>query len=446
MSATDDTKKDNINTIAYDDRKVKYSADSVEFCPVEGLEQYFVCGNYQLVEATREKIGLIYLMEVGAEEGKDATQASPLSMIERQCVDTEAILDLKWCPEPIENKAILGEASADGNLHLYSLPQPTDTDKDTEATLVKMTKAQIGDGTEELLGLSLDWSNRVISDKEPNVVVSHSKGGLSLFQLTNQGAIKKNDWKGHDYEVWITAFNYWDPNVIYSGADDTKFKGWDLRIPLSYPTFQSNAHTMGVTVITANPHREHVIATGSYDEKLRIWDARNMRRPVDEYATGGGIWRLRWHPHHQARILAGCMHGGFHVIDTGLRPPSSSSPGCTDDAADTHTGTNTTTDVNAKDTGDSDKIETLKFTNVASYMEHNSLAYGCDWCYLPKSDTAQSRQEADDASVNKQLSNLGLQDSNSVGKINALRSKVDNLVASCSFYDNQLHMWRVEEF
>ena len=24
-------------------------------------------------------------------------------------------------------------------------------------------------------------------------------------------------WNAHDYEPWVAAWNYWDPNVIYSG-------------------------------------------------------------------------------------------------------------------------------------------------------------------------------------------------------------------------------------
>ena len=42
------------------------------------------------------------------------------------------------------------------------------------------------------------------------------------------------DWDAHNMfgspiEVWITAFDYWSPTVLYTGADDGLFKGWDTR-------------------------------------------------------------------------------------------------------------------------------------------------------------------------------------------------------------------------
>lgn len=45
------------------------------------------------------------------------------------------------------------------------------------------------------------------------IVVSDSLGEISLVK---QNTIVEK-WKAHDYEAWIAAFNYWNPNVIWSG-------------------------------------------------------------------------------------------------------------------------------------------------------------------------------------------------------------------------------------
>ena len=49
------------------------------------------------------------------------------------------------------------------------------------------------------------------------LTVSDSKGMVSLVDVTPAEMVVRSSWKAHDYEGWITAFNYWDTNVIYSG-------------------------------------------------------------------------------------------------------------------------------------------------------------------------------------------------------------------------------------
>lgn len=62
-------------------------------------------------------------------------------------------------------------------------------------------------------------------------------------------------WQAHDFEPWITAWDRWDTNVLYTGhnpahglwhihfdiyflgGDDCNFKGWDLRAGFTRPVF-----------------------------------------------------------------------------------------------------------------------------------------------------------------------------------------------------------------
>ena len=69
-----------------------------------------------------------------------------------------------------------------------------------------------------------------------------------------------------------------------------------------------------MTTIQANPHREHQVLTGSYDEHARLWDARSWARPVAELRAPGGVWRCKWHARDAGRAVLGCMHGGFCTV------------------------------------------------------------------------------------------------------------------------------------
>lgn len=103
----------------------------------------------------------------------------------------------------------------------------------------------------------------------------------------------------------------------------------------------------GVTAIESNPHREHIWAVGSYDERLRLFDDRNPRRPVSDTHVGGGIWRTKWHPTRPATLLLGCMHDGFKVLESNELGAG----------------------VDIKDS----------MSIVTRFDAHDSIAYGCDW-------------------------------------------------------------------
>lgn len=106
----------------------------------------------------------------------------------------------------------------------------------------------------------------------------------------------------------------------------------------------------GVTSLQSHHLRQHIWAVGSYDSRLRIFDARNPARPIidrDGLDVGGGIWRVKWHPTDQSKLLIAAMHGGFRVVNVPL-------------------------------------LDEGQLECVTSFDEHQSIAYGCDWDYSPK--------------------------------------------------------------
>ena len=123
-----------------------------------------------------------------------------------------------------------------------------------------------------------------------------------------EGAVSKASWQGHDLEAWTVATDCWQvrsaahvldlaqhtstmctrlfspavqPDIIYSGSDDCSLKGWDVRQPPEAPTFvDKRTHGAGVCCMQTSPAVEHLLVTGSYDERVRTWDLRMIRRPT----------------------------------------------------------------------------------------------------------------------------------------------------------------------
>ncbi|KAJ3407563.1 Diphthine methyltransferase [Chytridiales sp. JEL 0842] len=322
-----------IMTFTYQRIDTKFCADASEFCPIPGHEDVIAVGTYQVLKpdqtstATSDSIdaetsnyggattsktnrtGRLLLYKVSQEEASQE-ESSAISVSEVCRIESSAILDMKWCHKLVSDQITMGVVDATGHLSLYHLHEPGQSEVISRSSVVH-------NDLEDVLCLSLDWSNRIEHTPHPKIIVSQSDGSLSLYQIGEHGSPGLLDnWKAHDFEAWIAAFNYYNTSVVYSGGDDTILKGWDGRMGYQSPTFKSRRHNAGVCSIQSNPHRENILATGSYDEHLFVWDLRSMKQPLVECHTdGGGVWRIKWHPTDPLKILTASMHSGFHVID-----------------------------------------------------------------------------------------------------------------------------------
>lgn len=60
-----------------------------------------------------------------------------------------------------------------------------------------------------------ETSDRSQSD---SLIVSCSNGNLSHLVADDTGELAvEQAWRAHDYEPWITAFDLWRPEVVWSG-------------------------------------------------------------------------------------------------------------------------------------------------------------------------------------------------------------------------------------
>ncbi|KAJ1964357.1 hypothetical protein GGI12_001470 [Dipsacomyces acuminosporus] len=371
-----------------------FSSDCVEFYPF-GKPQRFLIGTYQLLKSGQEnegasseqdqgltsadakRIGRMYVCDAvdsGAEEG--------MAVVEQQRIETSAIFDVKWSYNKVNGLALVGVACADGELSIYS------ADESSDESFLAPVCSTAGPTSEGSMCISLDWSNRLFSTSSPDIVTSQSDGSIRQLKLRESQIETGKPWHAHDFEAWITSFDYWNTSIVFSGGDDAKFKGWDMRMdPVGCaPIFTSKRHMAGVCSIHSNFHRQHLLATGSYDESVMIWDTRSMRAPLAEYNVGGGVWRLKWHPEDPTQLLVAGMYGGFHILDVSVDGLSADERSPLPDVGSFGVNVDVTT----------------------SFMEHGSIAYGADWCQ--KQDSADSSKGW--------------------------------LVGTCSFYDHLFHLWR----
>ncbi|KAK4278284.1 hypothetical protein QN277_016149 [Acacia crassicarpa] len=299
------------------------NADAVEFCPHDSYHNLLAASTYTLKEGDQpSRCGSISLFNVDAD-------LSSLDLVYH--VETSGIFDIKWNPPAGHGNNLLGQAGADGYLRIRKLEGCCN---DAEgASLKEVASEKISNS----MCLYLDWNPSATL-----ITVGLSDGSVSIVSLLESRLEIQENWKAHEFELWTTSFDTHQPNLVYTGSDDCKFTGWDLRDSPSRMVFQnSKVHKMGVCCIAKSPHDPHSLLTGSYDEYLRVWDLRSISKPINETSVclGGGVWRVKHHPFIPDLVLAACMHNGFAI-----------------------------TSVKG---GEAQVLET--------YKKHDSLAYGADW-------------------------------------------------------------------
>lgn len=314
----------------------EYSADTVEWCPYPNNQQYFLCGTYHLEENKGKDLaqparrkGRIYLYKYDVVRNE-------LERIDVQ--ETAAILDQKWSKRIGNDDPIIGAANALGEVLLYQL---------TDSKLISLGSVHLDAEQDNLLTLALDWNSDKDADRK--MVASDSKGNVSLLQLTEASLEMSCTWAAHSFEAWTCCFNKWNTNIIYSGGDDMCLHVFDTRLD-EKKTLTNKSHRAGVTTLLSFPDNEHMLATGSYDEVLRIFDTRQFKNPLSEVLLNGGIWRIKQNPLQQQLLLCACMYHNFSIVEM--------------------------------------TEEMKEMSIVGEYFEHKSICYGADWCYEPTADTS----------------------------------------------------------
>jgi len=304
---------------------VKLTSDCVEWSAAQE-HSVLACASYQLDKTTRTRIGELRLYRFSNEGNQDGEHCPEknlgtehLGLI--KSVDSAGIFDIKFSSLQENRARLLASATASGHCDIY----PFSGSESIPGDPIKLNLLE--NEQDEAYCLSVDWNDRKNSQNALKVAVSLSNGYISVLEIRDGAdAEVVNSFFAHEYpyldagaEAWITSFDCWNPNVLYSGADDSKLKVWDLNAGIQKPVLvNSTSHSAGVCSMQTSVHEEHLLVTGSYDNCIRLWDKRNLRCPTNNpYDVGGGVWRLKFHPHAEKKnlLLAACMRSGFRIFN-----------------------------------------------------------------------------------------------------------------------------------
>lgn len=123
---------------------------------------------------------------------------------------------------------------------------------------------------------------------------------------------KKND-KYHIDAVLGLSANPNAKNLLASASADETLKLWDLMSGTCAKSY--TLHNDKVSAVQWNPKTATVMATGGYDQRTIISDARIPDKPVQSYNVGSDVENLSWDPFNENIIYTSTDSGILFAHD-----------------------------------------------------------------------------------------------------------------------------------
>jgi hypothetical protein len=252
-----------------------------------------------------------------------------------------------------------------------------------------------------------DWDNRVDAAPDAHVFTSTSEGytHLSVRWLPLTALLGRDIVVFRLTDTGLEPCSRWPAHSLYSCKIEVSL--FSLRTHGAYTT----VHVPKAWIVAADPHSKNLIVSGGDDSLLKLWDLRQQRSTACTSWHTGGVTTAQWHPTKEHTFISGSYDERIAIWDsrTLVEPVSTVNVG----GGVWRAKWCPLVDAAEKDSvlvagmrGGCVLLHTRgTIEEGARYTGHPSeaLAYGIDW----------------------------------VGVDAEARARV----ASCSFYDNQLHLW-----
>ena len=93
-------------------------------------------------------------------------------------------------------------------------------------------------------------------------------------------------YTGHTAVVEDVSWHLLHESLFGSVADDQKLMVWDTRSNIcTKPSHVVDAHTAEVNCLSFNPYSEYILATGSADKTVALWDLRNLKLKLHSFES-----------------------------------------------------------------------------------------------------------------------------------------------------------------
>ncbi|KAM4905803.1 LOW QUALITY PROTEIN: histone-binding protein RBBP7 [Sylvia borin] len=118
----------------------------------------------------------------------------------------------------------------------------------------------------------------------------------------------------HSAVVEDVAWHLRHESLFGSVADDQKLMIWDTRSNTT--SKRVDAHTAEVNCLSFNPYSEFILATGSADKTVTLWDLRNLKLKLYSFESHKDeIFQVHWSSHNETILASSGTDSCLNIWD-----------------------------------------------------------------------------------------------------------------------------------
>ena len=138
-----------------------------------------------------------------------------------------------------------------------------------------------------------------------------------LFLLSLLLRVQAGERSTHTEAVMSLAWNSEYRNVLASGSADTSILIWDVA--LGKANSEIAKHTGKVQALAWNPHESHVLLSAAFDKKVMIHDVRDSSQKPTKWKIEHDAEACAWDLHSHANFFVSTEAGVVYAMVRAMR-------------------------------------------------------------------------------------------------------------------------------
>ena len=272
---------DNYKYIIYDKYICPQNIDRIKFYNNEEKNNKIkaLSAGYHLDKDTQKKTGGIFFFNIS-----DNNKLIPLE--NENIILDYGLLDIKFS----KDNYFIYSANSDYSYTIFNLKNNSNNKK----YLINEKDKE----NEEKIKITNDVIE--IDSKEQKIFLGANDGQIFIEDLSSQKNILSIP-NAHDYGIW--SIHLLDDNTFLSGGEDAQIKLWDFRckngndgnaenknISSNNKSYQSSINFIDNLRCDLS---NNILITGSYDEKIVLFDIRNFPKELKVIKTEHSVWDMK---------------------------------------------------------------------------------------------------------------------------------------------------------